>query len=395
MKNMAKRAIGVILHNRNKGLFMYILYVSTVSETMGFFSKHIEMLLQQGHSVDFACAITKSIDHKSIMGNGNIHDLRFSRSPLSTANFSGYKLLRRIIQEGDYDIIHTHTPVASALVRICCRKNENITVIYTAHGFHFYRGAPWKNWLIYYPIEKWLSRHTNILITINKEDYDRAKKGFKAGRVEYVPGVGVDIAKYRNVAVDRETKKRQLGLVDDDLVLVSTGELNNNKNHKTVIRALGRLSNPKIKYLICGHGSLKGKLLGLINELGLQRQVTLLGYRTDVIEINHIADIFVFPSFREGLSVAMMEAMSCSLPIVCSNIRGNRDLIDNGKGGFLKQPSDVDGFAQSIKTLIESRQLRESMGEYNTEKIGNYASDIVLDKMRNIYESVVLRDGYC
>lgn len=366
---------------------MHILYVTTVSSTMGFFTQHVKMLLQQGHTVDFACNVTKPIDPEFIMRGCRVHDLSLSRSPFTKANCRGYKQLKKTIQEGQYDVIHTHTPIASALVRVACRRNKDIKVIYTAHGFHFYKGASWLNWLFYYPVEKWLSRYTDVLITINEEDYERAKRSFKAGCVEYVPGVGVDVEKYGSVDIDRKVKRKELELAEDDFVLVSTGELNNNKNHKTVIDAVYRLNNPSVKYLICGQGPLENELRNLVQELGLEHQIMLLGYRTDIIEINHIADVFVFPSFREGLSVALMEAMACGLPVVCSNIRGNRDLIEDGRGGFTVEPEDVAGFSKSIKLLLEDASLGESLGNYNKSKIKSYDTKIVLEKMKNIYRN--------
>ena len=368
---------------------MHILYVTTVSSTMGFFTQHVKMLLQQGHTVDFACNVTKPIDPEFIMRGCRVHDLSLSRSPFTKANCRGYKQLKKTIQEGQYDVIHTHTPIASALVRVACRRNKDIKVIYTAHGFHFYKGASWLNWLFYYPVEKWLSRYTDVLITINKEDYERAKRSFKAGRIEYVPGVGVDVEKYGSVVVDRKAKRKELGLAEDDFVLVSTGELNDNKNHKTVIQAVHRLNNPSVKYLICGQGPLKNELLNLVQKLGLEHQIMLLGYRTDIIEINHIADVFVFPSFREGLSVALMEAMACGLPAVCSDIRGNRDLIEDGKGGFLVEPKNILGFTQSMEVLFKDISLREGMGKYNKDKVQEYDIGTVLDKMKSVYYDVI------
>jgi len=374
---------------------MHILYVTTVSSTMGFFTQHVKMLLQQGHTVDFACNVTKPIDPEFIMRGCRVHDLSLSRSPFTKANCRGYKQLKKTIQEGQYDVIHTHTPIASALVRVACRRNKDIKVIYTAHGFHFYKGASWLNWLFYYPVEKWLSRYTDVLITINKEDYERAKRSFKAGRIEYVPGVGVDVEKYGSVVVDRKAKRKELGLAEDDFVLVSTGELNDNKNHKTVIQAVHRLNNPSVKYLICGQGPLKNELLSLVQELGLEHQVMLLGYRTDIIEINHIADVFVFPSFREGLSVALMEAMACGLPVVCSDIRGNRDLIEDGKGGFLVEPKDVAGFAQSIKSLSENSALSKRMGQHDVVRVRDFDTSIVLRHMKDIYKNVSKQTDVC
>ena len=318
------------------------------------------------------------------------YDLPFERSPYNYGNKQVFNDLKKIIDENDYSLIHCHTPMGGVLSRLAARRarRRGTIVVYTAHGFHFYNGAPWLNWMLYYPIEKWLARYTDVLITINKEDYERAKRSFKAGRIEYVPGVGVDVEKYGSVVVDRKAKRKELGLAEDDFVLVSTGELNDNKNHKTVIQAVHRLNNLSVKYLICGQGPLKNELLNLVQELGLEHQVMLLGYRTDIIEINHIADVFVFPSFREGLSVALMEAMACGLPVVCSDIRGNRDLIEDGKGGFLVVPEDVEGFAKSLESLLEKPNLTEGMGKHNLVRVRDFGINVVLKQMKDIYNDV-------
>ena len=342
---------------------MNILYVTTVSSTMSFFTQHVKMLLEQGHKVDFACSVTSSILSQFLDSGCRVFDLALSRSPLDRANFSGYKKLRSLLNSGKYDVVHVHTPVAAALTRMASINLSNVKVIYTAHGFHFYSGAPWLNWVLYYPIEKWLAKYTDVLITINKEDYERACKHFRPGRVEYVPGVGLDVKHYSQLNVDYKRKRKELGLSESEIVLVSTGELNRNKNHETVIRALQTLKNRDVKYLICGDGPLRGELQSLVRNLGLENQVMLLGFRSDIKEINYIADIFLLPSFREGLSVALMEAMASGLPVICSNIRGNRDLIKDGVGGYLVDPKDVKGFSKLIQKLIDDVHLREAMKE--------------------------------
>lgn len=370
---------------------MKILYVTTVSSTMSFFTEHIKMLLQGGHVVDFACNVMKPINSELVMLGCEVHDVSLNRSPFSVDNWRGYKQLKGLLRKKETDVVHTHTPIVSALVRVALRKDNHIKIIYTAHGFHFHKGAPLLNWLLFYPVEKWLSRYTDVLITINKEDYERAKKSFKAGRIEYVPGVGVNVEKCSKVTIKRKEKRTDLGLAEDDFVLVSTGELNSNKNHKTAIHAIHKLNNPSVKYLICGQGQLEDELLHLVKDLDLEHQVMLLGFRTDILEINHIADVFVFPSFREGLSVALMEAMACGLPVVCSDIRGNRDLVEDGKGGFLVGPRDVVGFAQSIKSLSENAALRKRMGQNNVVRVRDFDTSIVLSHMMDIYKTVSKR----
>lgn len=175
---------------------MKILYVSTLSNTINaFMIPHIKLLIEQGHHVDVACNIDRDISPSLTDSGCEVFDIKFQRSPISKHNYVAYKKLKKLIQEKGYEIVHTHTPVASICVRLACRNMKNVRVMYTAHGFHFFRGGPIKNWLLYYPIEYWLSRYTDVLITINKEDYNRAKRVFKAKSTKYIPGVGLDTKK--------------------------------------------------------------------------------------------------------------------------------------------------------------------------------------------------------
>lgn len=365
---------------------MKILYVTTLSNTANaFLIPHIRMLINEGHQVDLAFHIVYEVN-KEIKDMGcRVYDIPFQRSPKSTRNFEAYKLIKNLIAEEEYDLVHTHTPVASTIVRLACKKKKQVRVIYTAHGLHFYKGAPIKNWLIYYPIERYLSKYTDTLITINKEDFNLAKKHFKAKKIEYVPGVGLDIDKFKKIIINREVKRKEIEVPKDSTVFLSVGELNKNKNHEVVIRAIARLNNPNIHYVICGKGELKKYLINLSKELGVSNQIHLLGLRQDVAEIYNIADLFIFPSFREGLSVSLMEAMSSGLPIICSNIRGNVDLIEKNKGGLLFSPNDVEGLSEAIKHIF-SRKLLNQFGKFNENKIREFSLNSVLEEMESIYK---------
>lgn len=317
-------------------------------------------------------------------------DLPFERSPIKVNNFTTYKQLKEIIETNQFDIIHCHTPTGGALTRLAAqnvRKNGS-KVIYTAHGFHFFKGAPIKNWLIYYPIECLLARYTDVLITINKEDYARAKKTFKANRIEYIPGVGVDNKRFSEVSFDKLAKRRELGISEDNFVLISVGELNKNKNHKTVLRAISKLKNQNIQYLICGQGILENHLKKMVKELGLEKQVHFLGFRSDIAEICKIADTFVFLSYREGLSLALMEAMASGLPVVCSDIRGNSDLIEHEKGGYLYKPDDEDSVAKIINKFNNNPSLRMKLGKYNLKAVEKFGLENVKTLMNKIYKDI-------
>lgn len=370
--------------NFAKGSFgLKILYVTTISNTMDFFLAHIDMLLGQGHTVDLACNIVKPVNPYLIERGCRVFNLGFSRTPLRMKNYVAYKRLKKLILEENYDIVHTHTPVASAIVRLACKNLNDIKVLYTAHGFHFYKGAPIKNWLIYYPIEKWLSRYTDVLITINKEDYQRAKKFFEAGRVEYIPGVGIDVNKFANVTVGKTAKRNELDLPEDAFVVLSVGELNKNKNHEVIIKAIAKLNNPNIYYVICGQGSLEGYLKELANNIGIDDKVKLLGYRGDIPEILKVVDVFAFPSRREGLPVALMEAIASGLPCIASKIRGNIDLFEQWNQGLF-HPTNVDEIASCIL-----KQLDDNCGgERMTGNIEPYRIKNVISVMENIYERI-------
>ena len=262
-------------------------------------------------------------------------------------------------------------------------------VIYTAHGLQFYDGAPKKDWMIYYPIEKFLSRFADAIITINHEDYKRVSTKFHNKSTYYIPGVGVNINTYGKIEIDIAEKKKELNVSNEDIVVLSVGELIVRKNHLSVIEGLAKVDNPKVKYFIAGTGPLRNMLQQRIQDLGLESQVFLLGYRTDVKELLKCTDVFVLPSIQEGLSVALMESMAGGLPIVCSRIRGNTDLIEEGKGGYLCDVFNADDYADAIKRLIDDSELRKQMGEYNKNKIKDFSIEIVDQKMRKIYQEVL------
>ena len=367
---------------------MRILYVTTISLTMNsFFKPHIQMLVDEGHSVDIACNFRDlALDGLYTELGCTAHQIDFSRSPLSAGNIKAYGQLKRVIRNGNFDIVHCHTPNAAVVTRLVgrkFRKKKGLKVFYTAHGFHFYKGAPKLNWMVYYPIEKFCSRYTDKLITINQEDYELAKNKFKAKEVCYVPGVGIDLSRFEGVQIDRDAKRREIGVPEDAFLLLSVGELNENKNHQVVIRALAQLSNPSIHYAIAGVGDKQEYLLALAGELGVSEQLHLLGYRKDVAELYKAADAFCFPSFREGLSASLMEAMACGLPALCSTIRGNVDLVDE-RSGFLFDPRSSCSCQAAIEGVLTADRYKIS--QVNTCKILAFSKEEVVEKMRKIYE---------
>lgn len=362
---------------------MKALFVaSIIGHISAFHLPYLEMFKENGYETHVAARGERELPFVDVL-----HNIPFERSPIKISNISAFRQLKKIINENEYDVIHCHTPVAAFLTRLAARKacKNGTKVIYTAHGFHFFKGAPLKNWLVFFPVEWISSFFTDLLITINKEDYAFAKKHMHAKRIEYVHGVGMNEKKIAPSAVSREEKRNELKIPKNAKVLFSVGELNENKNHEVIIKAVAKINNPNIHYIIAGKGNKKDFLQQLSVSLGIHEQVHLLGFRTDINELLGCSDIFCFPSKREGLSVALMEATAAGLPVVCSNIRGNSDLITDGEGGYLCKPTDVDAFAQKISVLIADEEKCKKMSEINKNSIKNFMLDSVSGEMRKIY----------
>lgn len=349
---------------------------------------NIKILQSLGYQVDVVADFTnpgtitneRALDLRNRLKeiHVNVFDIAIPRSLNPNAIYSSYKAVRQLIKQEQYKIIHCHSPIGGAICRLAAkseRKNK-CKVIYTAHGFHFYSGAPIKNWMVYYPIEKILSRYTDVLITINKDDYKLAKNKFNSLHTMYVPGIGVDIQKFTRLEIGRGKIRTELGIHDDQIMLLSVGELNVNKNHINVIRALKNLNN--IVYVIVGKGDLHDELAQEADKYSID--LRLVGYRTDVVDFYSAADVFVLPSIREGLNVSLMEAMSSGLAATCGRIRGNIDLIKEP----LFSPEKVD---EIRKAVIEAIEHKEKLGSINKEKIKNFSTEIVNKKMINIYKN--------
>jgi glycosyltransferase involved in cell wall biosynthesis len=366
---------------------MKILYVTTLSRTINaFLIPHIGMLIEEGHQVDMVAHKDEELNPELTNMGCRFFEVPFQRSPLSKKNFYAYKELKTIIEAEGYDIVHTHTPTASAIVRVICKKNKNISVFYTAHGFHFYTGAPIKNWMLYYPIEKWLAKYTDVLITINQEDFKRAKEKFNAGNVEYIRGVGIDLDKYKEFDIDKRDIKIKNNIPEDAYVLLSVGELNDNKNHKVIIEALKNICDKNIHYVICGTGIKRENLLELASNHGLEVNVHLLGHRNDIPEMCKMADVFLFPSKREGLGLAALEAMASGLPIITSNVHGIVDYSIDGVTGYTCKPTSVVDFEMAIKKCLANKENTKCMGKNNRVAVKEFEVTGVIQELKGIYD---------
>lgn len=362
------------------------LLIATVSGFIPQFEyNNVKILQQSGYEVHYASNFHNVFYEnttKKISGMNMIcHQIDFERSPFNIVkNVLAYKQLKALVHNETFDLVHCHTPMGGVIGRIVFRKHTGCCIYYTAHGFHFYKGAPLKNWLIYYPVEYWLARYTDVLITINQEDYKNARK-FRAKKVVYVPGVGINTTV--DNSIDIKNKRAELEIPENAFLMLSVGELNRNKNHEIIIKAMAEIKNEELHYIICGQGKNFNKLQNLIQTLGLKERVKLLGFRSDINEIYPCADVFVHPSYREGLSAALMEAMSYGLPCIASAIRGNRDLIDDKIGGYIIKPNDKKGFAEAILRTVNNKT--SEFGKHNRKKIQNYSKEKVTKIMCGIY----------
>lgn len=379
-----------------------VLIVASVVSFIEWFNKeNVDYLRQQqGCEVHIACNFSYTQDTdvertkryiEKLKNDGVVlHNIAFARSPFSPANVQAYKELKRIIAAHRFDLIHCHTPTASMMTRLAARKarKQGSTVMYTCHGFHFHNAAPKKNWLMYYPVERFLSRYCDYIVTINKEDFRRAGT-FHCKNVRYIPSVGVDIHRIFDLQVDKAAKKASIGIPADGILLLSVGEMIERKNHEVIIRALAQVDNPNLYYAIAGKGPLKEYLANLAQELGVGERVLFLGFRTDVFELYHAADISAFPSKIEGLGLAGVEAMAAGVPLVSSNVHGILDYVIDGETGYAIPPTDVAGYADAIRRLADDPVLREGMRDACIRAVEPFELSNALRVMWDIYDEVL------
>ncbi|RHM62812.1 MULTISPECIES: glycosyltransferase family 4 protein [Coprobacillaceae] len=327
-------------------------------------------------SIELPVKFYDSHTYRSIV---NLHD-----------NYIAYKNLCNVIEKNDIEVIHCNTPVGGLIGRLVGKKYHIKKVIYTAHGFHFFKGAPLFNRTILKWAEQIMAHWTDAIITMNQEDYESAQKFTlkKGGKIYKVHGVGITLSDFQNTG-NRKEKRVELNLNDDDIALISAGDLVPRKNYTVAIEAIAQLNTKNIHYFICGRGPELENLKELSIQLGIENQIHFLGFRTDIKELLFASDIFLFSTFQEGLPRSMMEAMACGLPCIASNIRGNNDLIIPYENGILCDPNSPNEFADAINTLIYNSKLREKMSHQNLLLIKDYDVDRVKEEIRAIYSEVI------
>lgn len=367
-----------------------VLFVATITKHITTFHlPYLKMFKEHGYEVHVATDDDAPIPYCDVH-----HKISIRRNPFKIDNLKAIKQLKRIINEEKFDIVHCHTPMGSVVARLAAKeaRKNGTRVIYTAHGYHFYKGAPLINWLLYYPVEKWLAKYTDTQITITQEDYDLAKKKFKIKDLYLVHGVGLDEEKF-NILISNEEKenlKQELKIDDKFVVCTYVAELNKNKNQQLLIKAIKKLKddNNNVMLLLVGKGKYEQKLLKLIKKLNLEENVKLLGYRSDIVKILSITDIYLASSLREGLPVNVMEAMYMELPIIAVDNRGHRELVQYNENGFLIEQNNAmeKNMSSYINLLVNDKQLREKFGKDSKEKVKEYTMNNVTESMNKIYQ---------
>lgn len=369
-----------------------VLLTATVQSHIAQFHRPLAEVLHE-HGYELHVAARNNLGEKnglSLDFADKVFDVPFSRSPKSPDNVKAYFQLKKILAADTYEVVHCNTPMGGIVTRLAAVKARKYgtRVFYTAHGFHFYKGASKKNWLVFYPVEKIMAGFCDTLITITKEDRRLAGQKFHTN-VEHIHGVGVYTERYHAVSDAEKLQMRSKErLKDSDFVILCTGELNQNKNQKALIKAAAELkeSIPGLKILLAGNGPLEQELRMQIRELGVEDAVRLLGYRTDLEKVTPAADLVVSCSYREGLPLNILEAMLCRKPVVASVNRGHRELVRTGYNGYLVPPDSPAKYAEAIKKIYSSRKLAEQLGENGFRMAQPYTAVSVKKELSRIYQ---------
>ena len=366
-----------------------MLICTTDNMIWQFLLPHIEDLKAYGAQVDCVCSNTGFWFNELKEKYGlNMIEVPMERSPLKKTNLKAYKTIKELQKKNNYNLIYCQQPVGGMMGRLIGKK-FHIPVIYTAHGFFFFKGNSKIKNLIFKTAERYMAKYTDALITMNDEDYN-ACKNWKCKHVYKINGIGIDENKYDNSKFDKAAFRKELGLKEDDKVIVSVSEFIKRKNYPTMLKTFAELckTEDNVKYLLCGTGVLLEEMKIYAKALGLEGKAIFLGYRKDINKIMQVSDVFFHQSFQEGLTMSIMEAMHFGLPVVTSNVRGNVDLIDDGKGGLITGCEDVKAQTEALTKVLHDETLAQTMGAYNKEKVKDYYLDTVRNQLKDIYKDI-------
>lgn len=377
---------------------MKILFVATVRSHIGqFHMPFIRELKARGVEVHAAfkdnSADKPGLDLSAI---DKTFEVPFERQPLRPNNIKAYRELKKIIDGNGYDAVHCHTPMGAVITRLAAKsaRKKGTKVIYTAHGFHFFKGASIKNWMLFYPVEKYLSKYTDCLITINSEDCELAhKKKFRAGKIYKVHGVGVELDKFKAVDADEKVRLRaEYGYDGDTFIMIYPADLSVRKNQPMLFDALQKIAekNKNVKLLLPGQPIRLEEYKRMVSERGIADNVEFLGYRRDINNLVGLSDLPVASSFQEGLPINIIEAMAMGNAIVATDVRGNNDAVEDGVNGYLVPVGDSDLMAEKILELMNDREKLRTFGENGLDMVKDFSTENVNCEMLTIYGNLGL-----
>ncbi|MBR4777336.1 MAG: glycosyltransferase family 4 protein [Lachnospiraceae bacterium] len=370
-----------------------ILYVASAAKNhiCHFHIPYLKWFKEHGYTVHVAAGDDfEDGDERTVPYSDRFFVLPISRSPFRLGNIKTYRFLKKLIEENDYELICCNTPVGAAIGRLAARKKRkqsDTKVVYISHGFHFYEGGP-KVYKLYYLAEKLLVPYTDAMITINAEDYKVAKRICRGKKCKtyYVHGMGVDTKKYAAPDRSKEETRKEIGIPQEAKVLISVSEINKNKNLATTIKALSKIKDRDLYYVICGVGEELQNDKALAKQLGVEDRVLFLGYRKDINDLLNAADIFLFPSIREGLGMAPIEAMSAGLPVIASDIRGVHEYAVDRYNSILLDPMDIKGFVKAIRLLCDNEALRKKLGENAKKSVKKFDIENSMNTLTTIFK---------
>ncbi len=359
-----------------------VLFISNHAGFSKFNAPYMQYFHEQGWQVDNA---SPGIETGYF---DNQYDVPIKRNPFSFSNFKALRMLKKICKDNQYDIIHCHTPVGGVLGRMVGHVCKKTKVIYTAHGFHFYKGSSLIDWLLWYPIEKHFSKKTDCIVTINHEDYELAKKKFKTD-VRYISGVGVNINRFK--PCDKNTKdelRKEYGFSKDDFILVYCAQFIPRKNHKFFMSLVDDLKEkiPNLKIIFVGNGKLEANFKKQVSKNNQENFISFMGYRKDVEKLYQISDLLISTSFQEGFGINIVEGMATGLPVICSDIRGHNEIVKKGENGYRISLSLPNEYINKILLLCTDKNLYNSICENNIRDAKKFDVEHSVSQMAEIYK---------
>lgn len=368
-----------------------VLLTATVqSHICQFHRPLVEMLHEHGYEVHVAARDNLHLKNGLKLDFADkVFDVPFSRSPKSLDNIKAYAEAKKILDHEHYDVVHCNTPMGGFITRLAARnaRNHGTRVFYTAHGFHFYEGSPKKNWMVFYPVEKCLARLTDTLVTITREDYKLASEKFHC-HVEHMHGVGVDGKRYSKVTEEEKLAVREkMGYDKKQKLILCIGELNANKNQTMAINAMRKIVEcyPDALLIMAGNGPGEEYLKGYIKQKGLETNIRMIGYVTNLQDYQHVIDVQVCCSKREGLPLNVVESMLSGNPVVASKNRGHRELIEDGKTGYLVDIDDSDAMAEKVLLILNDEEQKQYIEQNALAFAQQYTFANVKKELRRIY----------